>query len=122
MGGGGGGIGVYKSVDPSKFEAKSAIRAKILDKSASCCINKIRNPRKTFARSEIRTKKYEQIDARDVIETEGASYKTLNRRQNPMRTPKLNKLMGRNAKNRFIISYFYIKMLVGGSIFTMKFD
>ena len=48
-------IGVYKSADPPKFEAKSAIRAKILDKSAICCINKIRNPCKTFARSEIRT-------------------------------------------------------------------
>jgi hypothetical protein len=53
-GGGGGGIGVYKSADPPKFEAKSAIRAKILDKSAICYINKIRNPCKTFARSEIR--------------------------------------------------------------------
>jgi hypothetical protein len=52
---GGGWIGVYKSADPPKFEAKSAIRAKILDKSAICCINKIRNPCKTFARSEIRT-------------------------------------------------------------------
>jgi hypothetical protein len=52
---GGGGIGVYKSADPPKFEAKSAIRAKILDKYAICCINKIRNPCKTFARSEIRT-------------------------------------------------------------------
>jgi hypothetical protein len=48
-------IGVYKFADPPKFEAKSAIRAKILDKSAICCINKIRNPCKTFARFEIRT-------------------------------------------------------------------
>jgi hypothetical protein len=53
--GGGGWIGVYKSADPPKFEAKSAIQAKILDKSAICCINKIRNRCKTFARSEIRT-------------------------------------------------------------------
>jgi hypothetical protein len=47
--------GPPKSADPPKFEAKSAIGAKILDKSAICCINKIRNPCKTFDRSEIRT-------------------------------------------------------------------
>jgi hypothetical protein len=40
---GGGGGYTNPSIRP-KFEAKSAIRAKILDKSAICCINKIRNP------------------------------------------------------------------------------
>jgi hypothetical protein len=41
----------------TKLQAKSTIRAKILDKSAIRCINKIRklNPCKIFARSEIRT-------------------------------------------------------------------
>jgi hypothetical protein len=51
------------------------------------------------------------------LKQEDDSYKTLKTRQNLMRTPKVNKLVGRNAKNRFIISYLYIKTLAGGGIF-----
>jgi hypothetical protein len=39
----------------TKSQAKSTIRAKILDKSTIRYINKIRKPCKIFARSEIRT-------------------------------------------------------------------